>query len=242
MLRIGLLGGMSWESTTEYYRRINEMVRDRLGGFHSADCLLRSVDFAPIEALQAQGLWDEAGAVLAAAAVELENGGAELLVLCTNTMHKVAPAIEQAVNIPFINLIDAAGRAVTANGTTTVGLLGTSFTMEQDFYRNGLAAHGLKVLVPGAVDRAAVHRIIYEELCLGIVSDASRREYQRIIARLASRGAEGVVLGCTEIELLISQQDADIALYPTTTIHAQAAVDAALAPQSGTAPRRTVTQ
>ncbi len=162
--------------------------------------------------------------------------------LCTNTMHKVAPAIEQAVNIPFINLIDAAAEAVTADGTTTVGLLGTSFTMEQDFYRDGLAAHGLEVLVPGAEDRATVHRIIYEELCLGIVSEASRRECQRIIAGLASRGAEGVVLGCTEIELLLSQQDADIPLYPTTAIHAQAAVDAALARQSGTAPGRTVTQ
>ncbi|WP_299168484.1 aspartate/glutamate racemase family protein [uncultured Arthrobacter sp.] len=229
MLRIGLLGGISWESTAQYYRLLNEMVRDRQGGLHSADCLLRSVDFAPIEELQAQGLWEEAGTALAAAAVELERGGAELLVLCTNTMHKVAPAIERAISIPFINVIDETARAVTATGTATVGLLGTAFTMEQDFYRDGLAAHGLEVLTPNAEDRATVHRVIYEELCLGVVSDDSRKEYQRIIAELVSRGAEGVILGCTEIELLISQTDADIALYPTTSIHAQAAVDAALA-------------
>lgn len=229
MLRIGLLGGMSWESTAEYYRLINEMVRDRLGGLHSADCLLRSVDFAPIEELQAEGLWEEAGAALAAAAVELVRGGAELLVLCTNTMHRVAPAIEQCVNIPFINLIDVTAGAVKATGTTTVGLLGTAFTMEQDFYRDGLAAHGLEALIPNAEDRATVHRIIYEELCLGIVTDDSRQEYLRIIAELVSRGAEGIILGCTEIELLISQSDADVTLYPTTSIHAQAAVDAALA-------------
>ena len=154
MLRIGLLGGMSWESTAEYYRLINEMARDRLGGLHSADCLLRSVDFAPIEELQAKGQWEEAGAALAAAAVELERGGAKLLVLCTNTMHKVAPAIERAVSIPFINVIDETARAVTATGTTTVGLLGTAFTMEQDFYRDGLAAHALQeeeVLYPAAI-------------------------------------------------------------------------------------------
>lgn len=229
MLRIGMLGGMSWESTAEYYRLVNEMVRDRLGGLHSADCVLRSVDFAPIENLQARGAWEEAGAALASAAVELERGGAELLVLCTNTMHKVAPAIEQSVSIPFINLIDATAAAVTAAGTTAVGLLGTAFTMEQDFYRDGLASHGLKVLIPNTEDRATVHRVIYEELCLGIVSDDSRKEYQRIIAELTSRGAEGVILGCTEIELLISQSDADIPLYATTSIHARAAVDAALA-------------
>lgn len=229
MLRIGLLGGMSWESSAEYYRLINELVKERLGGLHSADCLLRSVDFAPMETLQSRGLWEEAGAALAAAAVDLERGGAELLVLCTNTMHKVAPAIQAAVDIPFINLIDATASAVKAAGTTTVGLLGTAFTMEQDFYREGLAAHGLEVLTPDPTDRAIVHRVIYEELCLGIISDRSRREYERIIESLGSRGAEGVILGCTEIELLISQEDADLPLYPTTAIHARAAVDAALA-------------
>lgn len=229
MLRIGMIGGMSWESTAEYYRLINQMVRERLGGLHSADCLVRSVDFAPIGELQAEGLWEEAGAALAAAAVDLERGGAELLVLCTNTMHKVAAEIQRAVDIPFINLIDATAEAVTATGTTTVGLLGTAFTMEQDFYREGLAAHGLHVLIPDAGERAAVHRIIYEELCLGIVSDASRDEYRRIINALALRGAEGVILGCTEIELLISHRDVDVPVYPTTSIHARAAVDAALA-------------
>lgn len=229
MLRIGMLGGMSWESTAEYYRLVNEMVRNRLGGLHSADCLLRSIDFAPIEELQTRGAWEEAGAALASAAVELERGGAELLVLCTNTMHKVAPEIERSVSIPFINLIDATAAAVTAAGAATVGLLGTAFTMEQDFYRDGLVSHGLEVLIPNTEDRATVHRTIYEELCIGIVSDDSRKEYRRIIAELASRGAEGVILGCTEIELLVSQSDADIPLYPTTSIHAQAAVDAALA-------------
>ncbi|NJC24319.1 aspartate racemase [Arthrobacter pigmenti] len=229
MLRIGLLGGMSWESSAEYYRLINELVKDRLGGLHSADCLLRSVDFAAIEELQARGRWEEAGRVLASAAADLEAGGAELLVLCTNTMHKVAQAIDAAVDIPFINLIDVTARAVRSTGTTTVGLLGTAFTMEQDFYRNGLAAHGLTVLTPGPDDRAVVHRVIYEELCRGIVADASRREYQRIIRDLQNRGAEGVILGCTEIELLVSQADADLPLFPTTALHARAAVDAALA-------------
>ena len=227
MLRIGMLGGMSWESTAEYYRLINEIVRERLGGLHSADCLLRSVDFAPMEELQVNGRWEEAGAALAAA-VELERGGAELLILCTNTMHKVATAIEQAVSIPFVNLIDVTAGAVVATGATTVGLLGTAFTMEQDFYRKGLAAHGLEVLTPTPEDRATVHRIIYEELCLGVVADDSRKEFQRIISDLSSRGAEGVILGCTEIELLISQVDADVPLFPTTLIHARAAVDASL--------------
>lgn len=229
MLRIGLLGGMSWESSAEYYRLINEAVKERLGGLHSADCLLRSVDFAVIESLQADGRWDEAGELLAAAARDLERAGAELLVLCTNTMHKVAPVIEAAATIPFINLIDVTARAVKTAGTTTVGLLGTAFTMEQDFYREGLSAHGLHVLVPGDDDRAVVHRVIYEELCRGIVSDASRREYQRIIDDLAVQGAEGVILGCTEIELLISADNTDVPLYPTTALHARAAVDAALA-------------
>lgn len=228
MLRIGLLGGMSWESTSEYYRLINQAVRDRLGGFHSADCLIRSVDFAPIEELQAKGLWEEAGAELAAAAVGLERGGADLLVLCTNTMHKVAPAIERAVDIPFISVIDVTANAVTAAGMTTVGLLGTAFTMEEEFYRDGLAARGLKALTPQAKDRATVHRVIYEELCLGVISDDSRREYSRIVADLARRGAEGVIAGCTEIELLLSPSDVEIELFPTTSLHALAAVDAAL--------------
>ncbi|WP_028281417.1 aspartate/glutamate racemase family protein [Arthrobacter sp. H5] len=229
MLRIGLLGGMSWESSAEYYRLINQLVKERLGGFHSADLLLRSVDFASIETLQSEGRWDEAGAVLADAAVELVRGGAELLILCTNTMHKVAPAIEATVDVPFINLIHAAGATVAGRGMGTIGLLGTAFTMEQDFYRDGLAAHGLTVLTPAAADRTVVHRIIYEELCVGIVSDSSRAEYVRIIQDLSERGAEGVVLGCTEIELLISQEHTNVPLFPTTAIHAEAAVSAALA-------------
>lgn len=220
---------MSWESSAEYYRLINQLVRERLGGLHSADLLLRSVDFASIEALQSGGRWDEAGAALADAAVELVRGGAELLILCTNTMHKVAPAIEAAVDVPFINLIDATAAAVASRGIRTVGLLGTAFTMEQAFYRDGLAAHGLTVLTPVAADRAAVHRIIYEELCVGMASDSSLAEFVRIIERLSNQGAEGVVLGCTEIELLIAQEHTKVPLFPTTAIHAEAAVSAALA-------------
>ncbi len=223
-----MLGGMSWESTAEYYRLANELVRDRLGGMHSARCLVHSVDFAEIEKMQVEGRWDEAGEVLAGAAASLEAGGAELLVLCTNTMHKVADRIERAVDIPFLHLADTTARAVVAAGVGTVGLLGTAFTMEQDFYRDRLASHGLTVLVPEAEDRAVVHRVIYDELVLGLVSEPSRAAYRSVMAALVARGAEGIVLGCTEIELLVGTADATVPVFPTTRLHVVAAVEQAL--------------
>jgi len=207
---IGMLGGMSWESSAQYYRLANELVRELLGGLHSARCLLASVDFADIETLQTAGKWEEAGQLLAEAAMGLEAGGADLLLLCTNTMHKVADQVQAAVNIPLLHLADATARAVNRAGLTTVGLLGTAFTMEQDFYRDRLASHGLTVLTPPAADRAEVHRIIYDELCLGEVRSESRQIYRNIITRLTEAGAEGVVLGCTEIELLICAADSPV--------------------------------
>jgi aspartate racemase len=228
--RIGVLGGMSWESTAEYYRLLNEVAAARLGGLHSADLLVRSVDFAQIEALQAAGKWDHAGQVLAKEAAALEGAGAELLLLATNTMHKVATAIEAAVTIPFLHLADTTAAAVLAAEATRVGLLGTAFTMEQDFYLDRLASHGLSVTVPDAADRAEVHRIIYEELCLGEFSEKSRQAYADIVGRLAAEGCEGVILGCTEIELLLPMTDLHgVPLFPTTRLHVEAAVDAALA-------------
>ncbi len=229
MLTIGLLGGMSWESSAEYYRLANEIVRDRLGGLHSARCVLYSMDFASIEAMQRAGRWDEAAEALAAAARSVEAAGADLLVLCTNTMHKVADEIQHAVTIPLLHLADTTAAAVLRAGITTVGLLGTAFTMEQDFYRARLAGHGLQVLVPGPEDRALVHRVIYDELCLGVVTDDSRQAYRQVMGRLVGRGAEGVVLGCTEIELLIRDGDSDVPLFATTRLHIEAAVDRALA-------------
>jgi aspartate racemase len=229
MKRIGMLGGMSWESTIEYYRLANEMVRDRLGGLHSADLIMRSVDFAEIERMQVAGDWAAAGEVLATEARVLEAAGAELLVLCTNTMHKVADAIEGAISIPFINLADTTAAAILAQGMTTVGLLGTGFTMEQAFYRDRLASHGITVITPNEADRAIVHRVIYDELVVGIVRDESRAEYVRIMADLVSQGAEGNVLGCTEIELLVGQEHSSVPVFPTTRLHVEAAIDAALA-------------
>ncbi len=226
---IGMLGGMSWESTAEYYRLANELVRERLGGLHSARTLLASVDFAEIERLQVAGDWDRAGELLAAEAARLQAGGAELLVLCTNTMHKVADRIEAAVDVPFLHLAEATADAVRAAGVTRVGLLGTAFTMEQEFYRDRLAGHGLQVLVPEAEDRATVHEVIYTELVLGQVRDASREAYREVIGRLVDRGAEGVILGCTEIELLIGPDDSPVPVFPTTRLHVEAAVGAALA-------------
>ena len=228
MRLIGLLGGMSWESSAEYYRLANELVRERVGGLASARLLLHSVDFADIERLQAEGRWDEAGTLLAEAAAGLEAGGAQLLVLCTNTMHKVAPAIEDAVTIPLLHIGDVTADAVRAAGIGRVGLLATAYTMEQSFLRERLAGHGLTVLVPDAEDRAVVHRIIYEELCLGIVTEESRQAYRGVIGRLVAAGAEGVILGCTEIELLVDQTDAAVPVFPTTRLHVEAAVEAAL--------------
>ena len=226
---IGLLGGMSWESTAVYYRLLNELVRDRLGGLHSARCVLSSLDFADVERLQMEGRWDAAGKLLADAAGGLEAAGAEILLLCTNTMHKVADAVAAGTGIPLLHLGDATADAVTRAGLSTVGLLGTAFTMEQDFYRDRLAAHGLNVLVPPATDRQDVHRIIYDELCLGLVRDESRQRYRAVIDGLVGAGAEGVILGCTEIELLITAQDSPVPVFPTTRLHAEAAVEWSLA-------------
>jgi aspartate racemase len=229
VLCIGMLGGMSWESSAVYYRLVNELVRERLGGLHSARCVLLSVDFAEIEALQVSGRWDEAGALLAGTAAQVEAAGADILLLCTNTMHKVADQVAAAVGIPLVHLADATAAAVQAAGVSTVGLLGTAFTMEQGFYRDRLASHGLTVLTPEADDRAVVHSVIYDELCLGVVSEASRAAYIAVIERLVAAGAEGVVLGCTEIELLIGQADSPVPVFPTTRLHVEAAVSRALA-------------
>jgi aspartate racemase len=231
--RIGLLGGMSWESSAEYYRLVNEMVRERRGGLSSADCLLRSVDFAPVEELQRTGRWDEAGSLLASEARALEGAGAELLVLCTNTMHKLAEPIADAISIPFVHIADATAHAVRAAGLETVGLLATAYTMEQDFYVGRLRErHGLEVLVPDEDGRRAVHRVIYEELCVGVVRDESRDEYRRVMASLAQRGAQGILLGCTEIDLLVGPEDATVPVFDTTELHVRAAVDLALSSSS----------
>jgi aspartate racemase len=227
--RIGLLGGMSWESSAEYYRFVNEAVRGRLGGLHSADCLLRSVDFADVEALQRAGDWDAAGARLAAEARALQDAGAQLLVLCTNTMHRVAPAIEAALDIPLVHIADTTAHAVRAAGHGRVGLLATAYTMEQDFYVGRLRErHGLEVLVPETADRAEVHRVIYEELCVGVVRPESQAGYRAVMARLVDRGAEAILLGCTEIDLLVADGDAAVPLFDTTRLHAERAVELAL--------------
>jgi len=226
---IGLIGGMSWESTAQYYRLANELVRDRLGGLHSARLLLASVDFADIERLQTAGEWDAAGELLADIARSLEAGGAEVLLLCTNTMHKVAPAIEAATSLPFLHLADATASAVRAAGIDSVGLLGTAFTMEQPFYTERLERNGLRVTVPEAADRAAVHRVIYDELCRGRILDSSRDAVSAVIGRLADAGARGVILGCTELELLVGQADSALPVFPTTRLHVEAAIDAAFA-------------
>ena len=227
---IGMLGGMSWQSSAQYYRLANELVRDRLGGLHSARVLLASVDFADIEQLQVAGQWERAGQLLAEAAARLEAGGAELLVVCTNTMHRVADQVQAAVGIPLLHLGDTTARAVVGAGLRTVGLLGTAFTMEQDFYRDRLAGHGLTVLIPPADDRAEVHRVIYDELCVGQLREPSRRFYREVITRLVEAGAEGVILGCTEIELLIGASDSPVPVFPTTRLHVEAAVELSLAP------------
>ena len=228
MKRIGLLGGMSWESSSLYYSLINEEVRERLGGLNSASCIMASVNFADIERFQRDGDWDAAGNLLAVEAQKLESAGAEVLVLCTNTMHKVAGAIEAAVSIPFLHLADVTAKAVLASGITTVGLLGTRFTMEESFYADRLASHGLTVITPDAEDRAVVNAVIYDELVVGDIRPESRRRFQGIIDRLGKGGAQGIILGCTEIELLISPHDTELPVFATTRLHAQAAVTAAL--------------
>ncbi len=228
MRTIGLIGGMSWESSAEYYRIINQRVRDSLGPLRSAQLLMYSVDFGPVEQAQHAGRWDDTAVILEDAARRLQAGGAECVVLCTNTMHRVAPRIEAAVSIPFLHIADSAGAAAVEAGTLTVGLLGTAFTMEQDFLKARLAAQGLTVLVPEADERQAVHRIIYDELCVGVISDASREVYLRVIESLAARGAQAIILGCTEISLLVKPEHCDLPLLDTTELHAQAAVAFAL--------------
>ncbi|MCL4250135.1 MAG: aspartate/glutamate racemase family protein [Anaerolineae bacterium] len=230
MKTIGMIGGMSWESSLEYYRIVNETVKARLGGLHSAQTLMYSVDFAEIEVLQSEARWDEATAMMIDAARRLERGGADLIIICTNTMHKMADAVQAAVNIPLLHIADATAAQIQRQGLATVGLLGTRYTMEQDFYRGRLEQrHRLRVLVPGADDRATVNRIIYDELVLGDIRVESKAAYVRIMERLIADGAQGIILGCTEIGLLIQQQDCAVPVFDTTTIHAVAAVEAALA-------------
>lgn len=224
MRTLGLIGGMSWESTVSYYREINEGVKQHLGGLHSARLLLFSVDFHEIEQLQHAGEWEKAGEVLAQAASALERAGAEGLMICTNTMHKVAAQVQSAVSIPLLHIADPTAAAIKAAGLTRIGLLGTRFTMEQDFYRKRLESHGLEVLIPGEEDRAVVHSVIYDELCLGTVREESRKKYLDIIDRLVGNGAQAIILGCTEISLLIRTTDTRVPLFDTTTIHAADAV------------------
>jgi aspartate racemase len=226
---IGLIGGMSWKSSAEYYRLINEDARARLGGLHSARCLMWSFDFADIETLQRTDRWDEAAVLMVDAAKRLERGGANFLVIATNTMHIAAPQVQAATSLPLLHIADPTAEAIKAAGLQRVGLLGTAFTMEQDFYKGRLAhEHGLDVLVPEAPDRASVHRIIYEELIQGRIRDSSRQAYRKVIERLVMRGAEAIILGCTEIMLLVAPEDSPVPLFDTTRLHAEAAVARAL--------------
>lgn len=229
---IGLIGGMSWESTVPYYRHINEAIKEHLGGLHSAKVILYSVDFHEVEQLQSAGDWVEAGRLLAQAARSLESAGASFLVLCTNTMHKVAPAIEGAVGIPLLHIADPTAEEIKRSGFSKVGLLGTRFTMEQAFYRDRLTGrHGIDVLVPEEADREVLHRVIYDELCLGVVREASRNEYRRIISQLVQRGAQAVILGCTEISMLVGSEDSMVPLFDTASIHARKAAEWSLSAQ-----------
>jgi len=228
MKTIGMLGGMSWESTTSYYKAVNEGIKGKLGGFHSAEICMYSVDFADIEELQHQGNWQATGEILARAAQRVEAGGADFLVICTNTMHKVVPEIEKAISIPVLHIADATAERLLGDKIRRVGLLGTRFTMEQDFYKGRLAGKfGIEVLIPEPEDREIIHNIIYSELCLGKVKERSRHQYLQIIDALRQRGAEAVVLGCTEIAFLVRQEDTRVPLYDTTAIHAEKAVELA---------------
>ncbi|KUI97571.1 aspartate/glutamate racemase family protein [Vibrio sp. MEBiC08052] len=229
MKTIGLLGGMSWESTLSYYKAINESVQNKLGGLHSAKISLYSVDFDEIEKLQHQGKWDETAKILSDSAKSVESGGADFLLICTNTMHKVAPQIESSISIPILHIADATAEQLLADGIQKVGLLGTRFTMEQDFYKNRLTEKfGIEVIVPNSDQQTVIHDIIYQELCLGVIRDDSRAQYLDIIQSLSAQGAEAVILGCTEIALLVKQEHTDVTLYDTTAIHAEAAVLLAL--------------
>jgi aspartate racemase len=230
MKTIGMIGGMSWESSLEYYRIINESVKEKLGGFHSAECILYSVDFADVEKLQHRGDWDGLTRSMVDAAQRLERAGADFVIICTNTMHKMAGQVQEAISIPILHIVDVTAESIKANGQTRVGLLGTKFTMEQDFYKDRLKdKHGLEVLTPCAEERQVVHEILYSELCLGEIKEQSKGKFKDVIHNLVDRGAQGVILGCTEIPLLVSQDDYTIPVYDTTTLHALAAVDFALA-------------
>jgi aspartate racemase len=229
MKTIGMIGGMSWESSIEYYRIVNETVKRKLGGLHSAKSVMYSVDFAEIEMLQHAGRWEEATQAMIAAARHVEAGGADFVVICTNTMHKMADDVEQAIRIPLLHIADATAEAIKVQGLSKIGLLGTKFTMEEDFYRGRLVEkHGLEVLIPDAEDREIVHRVIYDELVLGEIKSESRNQYRRIIGNLITAGAQGIILGCTEIGLLIKNEDSSVPLFDTTYIHAVSAVEYAL--------------
>ena len=229
MKTIGMIGGMSWESSIEYYRIVNEAAREKLGGLHSAKSIMYSVDFAEIEILQSEGRWDEATQVMVEAAQRVEAGGADFLIICTNTMHKMADEVEKAIHIPLLHIADATARAIKAQGLGKVGLLGTKFTMEEDFYRGRLVGrHDLEVLIPEAEDREIVHRVIYDELVLGMIKPESRKQYKQIIEKLIAAGAQGIILGCTEIGLLVKNEDSRVPLFDTTIIHAITAVEYAL--------------
>ena len=229
MKTIGLIGGMSWESSAEYYRMINEQVRERLGGTHSARSIMLSVDFAEIEALQHQGQWDELAENMCTAARQLEQGGAQCIVICTNTMHRMAEQVQNSITIPLLHIADATAKQICSQKLQKVGLLGTEFTMKQDFYKGRLTEKfGLEVLIPDDKDCQTVHKIIYEELVSGIIREESRQQYRQIIRRLADKGAQAIILGCTEIMLLVSQDDSPVPVFDTTAIHATAAVDWAL--------------
>ena len=229
MKTIGLIGGMSWESTIPYYRHINETVKERLGGLHSARIVLVSVDFHDIEALMRAGNWDAVGSALAEAARTLAGAGADLIVLATNTMHRVAESIAAAVDVPLLHIVDPTAQAIKTAGLGRIGLIGTRFTMEEAFYRERLETlHGIDAMVPDEADRALVHRVIFEELCLGVTNPQSRDAYRAVMRKLVSRGAQGIILGCTEFSLLICADDAQVPLFDTTARHARAAADAAL--------------
>ncbi len=231
MKTIGLIGGMSWESSIEYYKIINETVRTELGGLHSAKCIMVSVDFAEIEPLQHQGRWNEATQILTAAAKSVEAGGADFVIFCTNTMHKVADDVQKNLRIPILHIADATAQTIKAEGIKKVGLLGTRFTMEENFYKGRLSQkHNLEILIPDEEEREVVHRIIYDELCMGETKTSSKTKYMDIIDRLAKKGAEGIILGCTEIGLLVKKEDTRVPLFDTTKIHAIAAVEYALEP------------
>lgn len=228
MKTIGLIGGMSWESTVTYYQILNEAVKERLGGLHSAKVLLYSVDFFEVEACMSRGDWEEAARMLGDVAERLERAGADMVLICTNTLHKVAPQVQKRIRVPLIHIAEAAADALLAQDITRVALLGTKYTMTQEFYRDVLIARGIEVLIPEGRDIELVNRVIFEELCLGVVKDSSKREYLRIIGDLERRGAEGLLLGCTELGLILSQQDVSLPVFDTTVIHAKKAAELAL--------------